>query len=212
MQNSLPGPPRATLASTAPANLPPRFIPILNEADALAQGKLPELNTSFEQHRAAIGALLTAAVQPELSARASLAKLREAAQLFNEAALPFTACAKGGCSHCCHIPVAINEVEAALIGQEIGRRPHRLKKAKPISNDYGYDMPCPFLKSGRCSIYKSRPLACRVHLNLDDSDRLCKLVPDVSIPVPLVNATQLLSLYVQVAPDSKLADLRDFFG
>src|SRR3990167_2374390 len=31
-------------------------------------------------------------------------------------------------------------------------------------------VPCSFLKEGRCSIYRHRPLACRLQINMDDDD------------------------------------------
>lgn len=71
--------------------------------------------------------------------------------------------------------------------------------------------PCPFLREGRCSVYETRPLACRTLLNLDDDDLLCRLVPGVEVPVPYAGAGEFKALYLLAQPNAELADIRDFF-
>ena len=70
---------------------------------------------------------------------------------------------------------------------------------------------CPFLVDGSCSIYAHRPMACRTHLNLDDDDLLCRLVPGIKVPVPYADATQLKAFYLAAQPNAELADIREFF-
>ncbi|RCW65155.1 hypothetical protein DES41_11379 [Pseudorhodoferax soli] len=54
-------------------------------------------------------------------------------------------------------------------------------------------------------------MACRLLLNLDDDDLLCRLVPGQDIPVPYANSGQLKTLYLMAQASTPLADIRDFF-
>ena len=54
-------------------------------------------------------------------------------------------------------------------------------------------------------------MACRLLLNLDDDDLLCRLVPDREIPVPYADATQLKALFLLAQAAVPLADIRAFF-
>jgi hypothetical protein len=124
------------------------------------------------------------------------------------------ACRKG-CNHCCHIPVAITQSEAEAIGEAIGRAPHKLaRKHRRPTHFFGYESPCPFLKSNACSIYEHRPLPCRVHFNLDKDDLLCRLdeAPGGGIPspVPYANVVPLLRAYIEM-DTGRLGDIRDYF-
>jgi Fe-S-cluster containining protein len=155
--------------------------------------------------------------------------LRQAGTAFGQAMQPAAAC-KPGCAHCCHIPVNITDVEAREIGRKIGRTPaggvgirtvlelYKLQvddAQSPLpgapSMDRPYSSPCPFLDGTTCSIYDVRPLACRVHFNLDDDELLCALVANESIPVPLANAMTIKAMYLMAQPSARLADIRWFF-
>ena len=124
-----------------------------------------------------------------------------------------------GCSHCCHIAVAINQAEADLIARRTGRTP-----AKPANRmlegreqfahaiPLGYGDPCPFLVDNQCSIYDARPLACRMHFNLDTAADLCKL--DNNRPVLLYGNLNIdaAGIYAAGGPDKVvIADIREFF-
>lgn len=135
---------------------------------------------------------------------------------------PFAACKKG-CNHCCHIAVAVTRPEAQVIGQRIGRTPQavtpRAKELGGFDNvPWGYANPCTFLKGGQCSIYENRPMACRIHFNLDRDALLCMLDPPHTARVPYYNSSdwQLAVIYAGsgAKPDRAsigLADLREFF-
>jgi hypothetical protein len=122
---------------------------------------------------------------------------------------------KRGCSHCCHIAVSISKQEAAVIGERIGREPEQPPHRDTANHvDWGYHNPCPFLRNGECSIYESRPLACRAHYSVDKDDLLCRLVPPYSIPVPYLNTSGLTALMFQVSVRGGMphfADIREWF-
>jgi uncharacterized protein len=74
-----------------------------------------------------------------------------------------------GCSHCCYIAASVLGPEAEMIGHEIGRKPKRPKSDAPgevPAFGFNYDNPCTFLKDNRCSIYESRPMACRIYASM----------------------------------------------
>jgi Fe-S-cluster containining protein len=74
-------------------------------------------------------------------------------------------------------------------------------------------VPCPFLEGGCCSVYDHRPVACRLHLNLDSDSLLCEVVPGVPATVPYVNKLEVLAACMDVMPgNDRLADIREFFG
>ena len=200
-----------TLADHASAQLPERIIRILPEAQAIAEAKLAQIAERVEPRKEEFGRLLTDAMRDGISRKARIGKLRAFATKFNETLSPLTACAKSACAHCCHIPVAISETEAEIIGEAIGRKPRRISGSTRASQEYGYHRPCTFLRKGRCSIYADRPLACRLHMSLDDSDRLCELIPEATVPVPLVDVRQMQMMYAEVVLAERLADVRDFF-
>lgn len=122
------------------------------------------------------------------------------------------AACKPGCSHCCHIPVAVSGREAELIGQRIGLKPLPVPDEQLTARTtWGYDHPCPFLSEERCSIYSHRPMACRWHFNLDVDALLCELLPDRTVPVPLADSRRFQVLYMRFSAGTPLADIRDFF-
>jgi hypothetical protein len=151
--------------------------------------------------------------------------LQRAASAWAQPLQDVAACRRG-CAHCCHIPVTISAIEAALIRRHVRRAP--ATPAQAVRLDAFTDLsdtmaalqalggqtppsPCPFLHEGACSIYDARPMACRLLLNLDDDDLLCRLVPDQEIPVPYADATQLKALFLLAQPATPLADIRAFF-
>lgn len=155
--------------------------------------------------------------------------LRREADLLNQAAMKVTACGTG-CSHCCHSSVMLVDSEALAIGREIGRAPYSppegkyiltnldavgegcAEKADALAHEFTGD-PCPFLDSdSKCSIYNSRPFACREQINLDRDDLLCRLVPGATVPVPYLDVTTSKVAYIAAfGMNRKMADIRYFF-
>lgn len=127
--------------------------------------------------------------------------LRQAAEAMTAPVFGYSAC-KSGCSHCCNITVPISRLEAEVIARETGAPMRKSSGVKvmdesrdlqELASNFSaiyYGMPCPFLSKGQCSIYSSRPLACRLLLNMDDDDLLCIITPGATVNVPRMNATE----------------------
>jgi Fe-S-cluster containining protein len=136
------------------------------------------------------------------------------------APLASQAACRRGCSHCCHIPVALTSAEAALIGASSGR---------PVATPTGLTcgdldlpkvaawearqrrfvgLPCPFLQGDECGIYDRRPFSCRVHVSLDDDDLLCRLVPGHA---PYADTRQVQAIFMAAQRGETMADIREFF-
>ncbi|MFP4895675.1 YkgJ family cysteine cluster protein [Paraburkholderia sp. EG304] len=135
---------------------------------------------------------------------AKISALWEAVDEMGAIAAPHSACRRG-CSHCCHIPVLVPKQEAALIGRRIGVKPAKVIGVTRLEEmRAGYDNPCPFLKGGACSIYDSRPLACRQQFNMDSDALLCELVDDDAPPkVPYLNMMDYTTVLAMMTAQSK---------
>lgn len=151
--------------------------------------------------------------------------LQRAASAWTKPLEAVAACRRG-CDHCCHISVTITAVEADLIGRHVRIKPAIPSNAIRLQSLMQQDgavpaveaisalaapAPCPFLKDGACSVYEVRPMACRLLLNLDDDDLLCRLVPGQDVPVPYADASQLRTLFLMAQANTPMADIRDFF-
>ncbi len=149
---------------------------------------------------------------PRVSPRKGLALLREIAARWSATLTPFSACRKG-CSHCCHIGVAISPLEAELMGEAIGVRPRHVSRLswnvrQPAGSRPGEA--CPFLREGQCSIYAHRPLMCRTLVNLDDDETQCRL--DETRAVAYADARALQAVYLRLSGSPRgMADIRAFF-
>jgi Fe-S-cluster containining protein len=128
-----------------------------------------------------------------------------------------TACARG-CSHCCHIPVHITSVEADVMARRLGVAREELQDDVNYPDvQYGYSMPCTFLKAGECSIYEHRPTPCRLQYNIAETAKPCELteetrggtVPYLNLSV-FINATAQLCINHAVG-SLYVGELRDFF-
>lgn len=168
---------------------------------------------------------LVRAAQKASTASQRVVWLQRAASAWAKPIEKVAACRKG-CAHCCHISVTISGVEAATIGRHVGVKPAQPDKAVHLQSLQDMQQalsevqtisartessPCPFLVDNACSIYEARPMACRLLLNLDDDELLCKLIPGQAVPVPYANSDQLKTLYLMAQVASPLADIREFF-
>ena len=155
--------------------------------------------------------------------------LRELSKNFARAVAPEAAC-RSGCAGCCFQPVMISQAEAEVIAKET-------KQALQTPPEWRIDPPsefvgqrCTFLgEDNRCTIYESRPMACRLLFNMDRDELLCQIVPGSAAKVPYANAMQYQMLVVEAhgpftMPDRddpdfeskvkaqvRLADIREFF-
>lgn len=138
---------------------------------------------------------------------------------FSEAAAPYVAC-KPGCTHCCHIQVAITGVEAELLGNKIGVKPARLNppRLRP-QESFGYNTPCTFLDNGECSIYEHRPFVCRNHSSFELTDEPCRLTNEdgsrrtgsTALTPDYPSVKEALNLVVNLVGKTEYADIRDYF-
>lgn len=189
---------------------------------AAVRQRLPAAQAHAEQAARAIAsrmaprmgefrARLAAAQSRSIGRTRAVIMLRALAADHAAVVAPQAAC-RIGCTHCCHIPVPLAATEAAVIGRAIGRRPAPLLADRPPVAA-GYDNPCPFLADGACSIHAHRPLACRVHFNLDADALLCALQPDgQTVPVPLGDASAFWRVYAARIGPEPVGDIRHFFG
>lgn len=141
--------------------------------------------------------------------------LRQMAGELTTAAKGLVPCSSG-CSHCCHMPTLITVEEAAVIAQETGTvmaTPTRYFEGRDDTTWLG--VPCTFLGAGgRCTIYESRPFACRMHISIDRDSLLCEIVPGEEIRTPRIDLLIFDCHYVSAfgeLEDVKLADIREFF-
>ena len=149
--------------------------------------------------------------------------LRKAADYLQEGAAHLAACRKG-CSHCCHISVMVSRAEAQVIARETGAHLNTAagqfmmqgfeEQSETIraATLQAYGAACTFLREGSCSIYSSRPLQCRLLLNMDDDDLLCQLIENGDSNVPYLNTTEHHIASVTVlGAHQDYDDLRNWF-
>ena len=164
------------------------------------------------QDRLVASEKLMHAAQSAKTAAKKIIWIARSADAFNDAYYKQSAC-KSGCSHCCHIPVAVSKHEAHLISQSTGRE--LSSKRGDVNLSAGYNNPCPFLRSdstaGGCAIYEVRPIACRLHLNMDEDDLLCRLIPGAQVPVPYADKRPILAAVMSMFPNDEYADVREWF-
>lgn len=93
----------------------------------------------------------------------------------------------------------------------------KMAHAREWTVDRWFGVACTFLSADEtCSIYASRPLACRLQVNVDADALLCRLVPGneqsdrIRVPYADTRSSQAASVAV-LGPHHRLADLRDWF-
>lgn len=142
--------------------------------------------------------------------------LRQLAGELATAARDLVPCSRG-CDKCCHMPTLLSQEEAAIIASETGAT-----LATPavwfdgeVLGPTPYDgIPCSFLANGVCSIYASRPYACRLHVHLDRDNTLCQIIPGETIRVPRLDTLAFDLAYANSFGGPLaigLADIREFF-
>jgi Fe-S-cluster containining protein len=151
--------------------------------------------------------------------------LRELAATFGEAVAPHAAC-RDACSGCCYQPVALTRQEAEVIARETGAPLHQPASWSTEPQMRYVGQACPFLRDDRCTIYRHRPMVCRLIFNMDVDALLCQTVPGVRSQAPYADHSAYKELYVrahlgrvkddeamQAALKSlRMADLREFFS
>lgn len=120
-----------------------------------------------------------------------------------------------GCAHCCHMATNITVQEAEALSKASGRPmtiPAVWNEFETVEKFQG--APCPFLIENRCSVYDSRPFACRVHYSLDRDNLLCKIIPGEEIRTPNLDTMKFTMVHMLSYGDPtqvKFADIREFF-
>lgn len=189
-------------------NLPPQIQERLEAAGENAQRAIAHVtHGDVERVNALIGAARASSTSGQ-----RVIWLQKAAQALSDAYGPHAACKKG-CTHCCFIPVKITQAEALHIGRMVGVKPSKAGQLPPELPIQGYESPCPFLREGACSIYDHRPWVCRSHMNLDQDELLCQLLPGMSVPVPYLDTRPLLmASFAIIGPNQPFADIRQWFS
>jgi Fe-S-cluster containining protein len=130
---------------------------------------------------------------------------------------PHTPCAQQ-CSYCCYMAVSISEHEAKLISEYTGipfvPQPY-FKTADEIHSTMERwrrtytEVPCTFLKQGKCSIYAVRPHACRLHHTIADDNACCNLANHRSTPAVTLN--HLHKAFIGLFYKWPVGEIREFF-
>lgn len=191
--------------------LPDEVLKRLETADTFALERMARINERLQPMLPGLNEKLrTIRFYPQSKAN-RIRSLRNIASTMMSTVGEDSACRKG-CSHCCHIGVALTQTEAEIIGKAICRKPMQVNRSPALDKkDYGYHYPCTFLIENVCSIYEHRPLTCRTHYNLDEDELLCRLIPGKLVPLPLLNVMPLQMAYVEANAGDSLADIREFF-
>lgn len=122
----------------------------------------------------------------------------------------YTACNKG-CNHCCYYNVSVRELEVQYIEKTVGIK--RKSFLLPAADFHG--TPCPFLKNGACSIYKSRPFVCRRHVSLCETPTWCHVDKCNTQEFPLLNFSEVDISFSMIISENRLSesiDIRQVFG
>lgn len=84
---------------------------------------------------------------------------------------------KKGCSYCCHLKVGVTEIESFALAARLRtagsaaiatfRDRAAATAGRTAADRLGAKLPCPLLAEGACSVYRERPLSCRVVVSFD---------------------------------------------
>lgn len=177
----------------------------IEEAKALPWPKVPE---SIAKDVQALDMRLP------FSNESSIGKLRKIYAISDKVTSIFAenAVCREGCSFCCKNGVAITELEARYIQTSIGVDIDKGSSVTLRQDSEG--TPCGFLTNLRgCSIYASRPFACRTVLTFDDP-RYCA-EPNMGHVFFMSKDEKLIDvifhLIVKLNGNGLIRDIRDFF-
>jgi len=114
--------------------------------------------------------LLLKFMKSKLNALNKLELLYDFMDEISEFVTPFTAC-KQACNHCCNYDVSVSDLEVSYI--------EKTQKVKSLTSETLFKpasgTPCPLLENGKCSIYSSRPFACRRRIAMTNTAKWCEM-------------------------------------
>lgn len=129
-------------------------------------------------------------------------------------------CCKEGCSWCCNMAVGVTSVDADIIYRATGIEPKKvvidlerlMEEGESRVRKY-MNVPCPFLKDSKCSVYEHRPSACRTHFNMSDYPQVCDLGGFVERDVPNVDLRDLWVAEARICFGLGvcMGDIREYF-
>lgn len=119
----------------------------------------------------------------------------------------FTPCKKG-CSLCCRIPISVSELDVYFIESSLQIKRNEKKLAILP------EIPCPFLISNACSIYRYRPFVCRKNVTFDNSSKWCHAKVGANAAMPTLQCDKIEQAYhylVNISGADKIFDIREIF-
>jgi Fe-S-cluster containining protein len=194
--------------------LPEHVVAHLPAADKAAQRNVKQVESRFGKELQEVLQQVAQLSRPQTPKATRTMRLRFLAGQWSGLVSQESACRRG-CSHCCHVNVAVPRSEAELIAKAT-----RTSLANDVVSYHAGSPPdlmshfgeaCTFLLEGKCSIYAHRPVTCRALVNMDDVELLCELVPGANVPVPYANAVRLQGTLFLHAQDEDWADIREWF-
>jgi len=129
-------------------------------------------------------------------------------------------CCSKGCSWCCNMAVGITSLDADNIYKATGIEPKEveldvgnLSETRDEQVTRYMKVPCPFLSKGECTIYESRPSACRTHFNVSKFPQVCNLEEFKDRDVPNLDMRDLWITEAMICYKLKatMGDIRLYF-
>lgn len=126
---------------------------------------------------------------------------------------------KKGCSHCCFVWVSVSAPEIIYLSKLIRLRGKEaidaIRQAHDATKSFGFEErpehphPCPLLVENLCSVYETRPSACRLAVSADAAicERAYHNLTNEDIPTPAAHLMSRTSFYAGLAIALKHANL-----
>lgn len=187
-----------------------RFMDAVAVSKARASSFIASIPQDLADHEDRIGEEV---LRENSSAKSKLGKLYRLVEELGKAAESFIACGKG-CSACCRMNVTISSMEAERLAQFSGKSINRVDRHTYHETSRFAGVACPFLVENTCSVYEIRPYACRAHVSFDKTAYWCEPERAYEEGMGMVSFDGAKSAYLAVlakVPDSRFADIRDFF-